>query len=246
MSSGGEWAARDKISRTRMNQKTLYVGSSAPADPQVGQLWYDTDENLYKQYNGSAWNYVTVNRLVNPTISYTAGATTVIQETNPTTVKTGHIKVLPDGIYLYNGLNWVKKALTITDWDIEETLLHSHDAEVSHLFSGSSDPYFINKTITLTLSSSAKIKVKWDWKLSTGVLSNSQIWINGVAVGTNKTGSHTTWVTETDEVTVNSGDAVQLRTQCNSAITIYVRNFRIYGIKTATTTLPVTLSGVNS
>jgi len=57
MSGGGAWVTGDLISASRLNQKTLYIGSSAPSSPTDGQLWYDTSQKCLKVYNyeKSAW-----------------------------------------------------------------------------------------------------------------------------------------------------------------------------------------------
>ena len=50
-SGGGIWETDDLIDAARMNQKTLYVGSSAPSPTYVGQLWFDSDDNTFYQRN---------------------------------------------------------------------------------------------------------------------------------------------------------------------------------------------------
>jgi hypothetical protein len=52
MGSGGtQWEALDTLSKERLNQKTTYVGPSAPGTTYAGQFWYDTTEKKLKQRN---------------------------------------------------------------------------------------------------------------------------------------------------------------------------------------------------
>lgn len=49
-----------------------YVDSTAPGNPQEGDLWYDSTNNILKSYNGSAWasaGYSTLNTLEDVTIT---------------------------------------------------------------------------------------------------------------------------------------------------------------------------------
>lgn len=60
MGSGGTaWDALDILTKERLNQKTVYISSSAPATTYSGMLWYDTTENKLKKRNAAndTWNY---------------------------------------------------------------------------------------------------------------------------------------------------------------------------------------------
>jgi hypothetical protein len=60
MGSGGtQWETDDLISVARMNQKNVYVGSSAPSTTYAGMLWFDTTEAnnklMVRNWNDTAW-----------------------------------------------------------------------------------------------------------------------------------------------------------------------------------------------
>lgn len=57
----GLWASGDVISMARMNQKTLFMGTAAPATTYAGQVWYDTQTEQQKVRNAAntAWLFLT-------------------------------------------------------------------------------------------------------------------------------------------------------------------------------------------
>lgn len=58
MGSGGtDWEDQDSISLARMNQKTNYIGPSAPSVTYAGMIWFDTSANKLYERNAadSAW-----------------------------------------------------------------------------------------------------------------------------------------------------------------------------------------------
>ena len=48
-----EWVTGETITAAKLNQKELYIGASAPASPTDGQLWYDTNEGILKEYDAT-------------------------------------------------------------------------------------------------------------------------------------------------------------------------------------------------
>ncbi|MCD6421891.1 hypothetical protein J7L13_00895 [bacterium] len=55
-----EWTTGEVITAQKLNQKTVYIGDSAPASPQIGQLWLDTANWLLKFWDGSRWRICAV------------------------------------------------------------------------------------------------------------------------------------------------------------------------------------------
>lgn len=52
------WGQPETILASKLNQKELFIGATAPASPTNGQLWYDTVNKLLKYYDVSAWKTV--------------------------------------------------------------------------------------------------------------------------------------------------------------------------------------------
>jgi len=75
-----------------------------------------------------------------------------------------------------------------------------------------------------------RIRVSFDLHSTTTLYAAvALIYINGVAVGTNRTTGSLTYVTFTEDIDVQEGDFVQLYARRgNSTVTAYVRNFRTY------------------
>jgi len=55
-----EWETDETITATKLNQKEVYIGSSAPSSPTDGELWFDTVNRKLKYYdaNAAAWRVV--------------------------------------------------------------------------------------------------------------------------------------------------------------------------------------------
>lgn len=51
------FAAGEQTSASKLSQKTLLVSSSAPSSPKDGQLWYDTNSKILKEWHAdiSSW-----------------------------------------------------------------------------------------------------------------------------------------------------------------------------------------------
>jgi len=58
-----EWQTDEDITAAKLNQKEVYIGSSAPSSPTEGQLWYDTVNKILKVYHteDSSWKTVITN-----------------------------------------------------------------------------------------------------------------------------------------------------------------------------------------
>lgn len=52
------WGQPETILASKLNQKEVFIGATAPASPTVGQPWYDTANNVVKVYDGSVWKIV--------------------------------------------------------------------------------------------------------------------------------------------------------------------------------------------
>jgi hypothetical protein len=107
-----------------------------------------------------------------------------------------------------------------------DTLVASADTERAW----TDDAYTKRKEIIVRLGGT--IRVKFDMKRSAvgapGVL--GKIYVNGVAVGTERSSGDTTYETFSEDISISPFDLVQLYTNRNggAGITGYVRNFRIY------------------
>jgi hypothetical protein len=58
-----EWTTGEVITASKLNQKEVFIGDTAPASPTQGQLWFDTTVNRLKVYDGAAWKLVTAENL---------------------------------------------------------------------------------------------------------------------------------------------------------------------------------------
>lgn len=52
------WTSGELISASKLNQKEIFIGSSAPASPTNGQLWFDTTNTVLKIYDNNTWRMV--------------------------------------------------------------------------------------------------------------------------------------------------------------------------------------------
>ena len=63
MGSGGtEWESLDTISKPRMNQKTLHIGTTEPPIMYLGMVWIDTTLNLLKMRNAANTAWIIIGR----------------------------------------------------------------------------------------------------------------------------------------------------------------------------------------
>jgi len=79
-----------------------------------------------------------------------------------------------------------------------------------------------------------KIRVKFDIKSEAGGTAYGRIYVNGVAVGTERTTTETTYQTYSEDIAVEHGDLVQLYMKIigGGGENWYARNFRLYWDKT--------------
>ena len=45
----------DSVGTPVLGTNTIQVGATAPADPNTGDLWFDTDSNTWQKWSGTAW-----------------------------------------------------------------------------------------------------------------------------------------------------------------------------------------------
>lgn len=63
----GLWASGDVLSLARLNQKTIFMGTSAPTSTYAGQIWFDTSSDIMKVYdtkNQSAWAFAPLYQVI--------------------------------------------------------------------------------------------------------------------------------------------------------------------------------------
>jgi len=58
MTDGGLWQSGDTLSKERLNQKTIYVGSTEPTTTYPGQVWFDTSNNTWKVRNSDNTGWI--------------------------------------------------------------------------------------------------------------------------------------------------------------------------------------------
>jgi len=59
-----EWQTDETITADKLNQKEVYIGSSAPSNPTDGQLWFDTVNKKLKYYDADAATWRVVPRVL--------------------------------------------------------------------------------------------------------------------------------------------------------------------------------------
>lgn len=146
---------------------------------------------------------------------------------------TGAIKVIADA---YNALKpasgTIDTAETMKNRIVSpsEDLLNSNDAEVSV---GEVD-YELAKDVVVLAA--GLYRIKFDIKLNPGPSwVYGKIYINGVAVGTERKMSDTSYETFSEDIAVCAADSVQLYSKSGEAsYTPTVRNFRFYGVLNST------------
>mgnify|MGYP000856854040 CR=1 FL=1 len=107
-----------------------------------------------------------------------------------------------------------------------DNLLASHDAEQT--MRGTS----YVKLKTITIPSGGQFRIKFDLHSSDGFTACARIYRNGVAVGTERRTTSSSYVTQSEDISgFQAGDTVELwaRMIGTSNWDVYVRNFRLYG-----------------
>lgn len=86
----------------------------------------------------------------------------------------------------------------------------------------------------ITIQHRGTVRVKFDLKGTGGDTAYGRIYVNGVAVGTERTTTETAYQTYSEDIAVLSGDEVQLYIKTGTlTVPAYCRNFRIYYDKNA-------------
>lgn len=89
-----------------------------------------------------------------------------------------------------------------------------------------SDVYAIQKDIEVVYGGS--YRVTWEMKAYSGWYAYGRVYVNGSAVGTEKSQDYADWNLQYQDVTVNAGDNIQLYVRSSqSGINAWVRNFRL-------------------
>lgn len=113
--------------------------------------------------------------------------------------------------------NAIKKHLTPSD-----TLRYSADTERST----ESTSYVKLKEVYV--ANQGKIRVSFEAISTPSVTGYAQIYVNGVARGTERTFTYLSWNTFVEDIWVESGGLVQLYCKGGTSVPSRVRNFRIY------------------
>ena len=112
-----------------------------------------------------------------------------------------------------------------------DTLLDSSDNEEYHVALA----YIKEKEITIPndiFSNDSELRIKFDLKSANGAVTvYGRIYRNGVAVGTERSTTSTSYVNFSEDISGwSAGDLIQLYTRTGSnGIVVYVQNFRVYG-----------------
>ena len=125
---------------------------------------------------------------------------------------TTEIKIITEG---EEGLN--------IEYIVSDTLRASADTQQAT----TSDSYVKKKDITI--KHGGTLRIKFDLKSTNTDGAYGRIYVNGVAIGTERITFSTTYATYSEDIGgFNTDDEVQLYIRRNSADTCYIRNFRLY------------------
>ena len=104
-----------------------------------------------------------------------------------------------------------------------DTLRISNDSEKT---TTSTDYVKVKETI---VGVGGRIRVKFDLKSTPDEdTAYARIYVNGVAVGTQRTEQAGNYTTFSEDIDVDIGDLVQIYAKNSAGLTAYVKNFRIY------------------
>jgi hypothetical protein len=108
----------------------------------------------------------------------------------------------------------------------DAAVLLANDAEISPSCTTSYVKYHENKMFIF-----GTFTVKFDLNNQASTTAYAQIYVNGVAVGTEQTNSTGTYATKSQNIVIMQGDLVQiyLKSGTNGAY-VYIRNFRMCGV----------------
>lgn len=109
-----------------------------------------------------------------------------------------------------------------------DNLRNSHDAEAST----NSATYVKLKTITLNQKLYGTVRILFDIKTQYGAgdYARGKIYHNGVALGTEQTGTTSSYVTKSEDIThdFEKNDTIELWVKNTASVTSSVRYFRLY------------------
>lgn len=111
-----------------------------------------------------------------------------------------------------------------TIYEVSDNLQRSNDTEAS----GTNDTYALVTGKEIDITNPGVIRVKFDLKAS-GSLVFGRIYVNDVAVGTERSDVTGSYVTFSEDITVVADDVIQIYAwTSNTSNAYYVRNFRLY------------------
>jgi len=192
----------------------LASGTSFPISPSEGDLFYRTDEHKWYIYNGTEWQFL--------------GATFPSGTSFPASPSEGDRFYRTDvhRWYVYNGSTWVNLS-TVISTIASDTLQFSNDTE-RHTASAT---YVKLKEILINEAINA-VRIKFDLKVSagSGIYVYGRIYKNGVAMGTERSTTSTSYVTFSEDFAgpFVAGDLIQLYGRKDTVYECYVRNLRLY------------------
>jgi len=188
----------------------LRFGPGASYNGQNGLLYMDTDGSLkYREPDGDV---VSVG---------SGGALGDISDVNLTSPSDKQVL-----LYDNASSKWINGLSPATGITASDTLQASADTERSQY--GTDSGWVKHKELLSRIGGTARIK--FDLKGDGSGSAYGQIYINGIATGTEQHTSSTTYVTFSEDLNIAPGDRIQLYLiGGNSYSTTYCRNFRIYG-----------------
>jgi len=234
-----EWQTDEDITAAKLNQKEVYIGSSAPSSPTDGQLWFDTVNKKLKYYDANAATWRVVPRVLTDLESRShADLQNVGTDDHHPKIHShsehsfGEAEVVankdqPSGYAGLDSEGLVK--LELLKVEPSDTLRHSNDAEKTTSF------YLAlikMKEILVNKAVRGKIRIKFDLKTNSGqYTATAQIYKNDSPLGTLRNTNEISYVTFTEDldISLNADDKLQIygKTEDMDGV-CYVRNFRLY------------------
>ncbi len=235
--------ATQTLTNKTLTSPVVNVGSDATGDMYYRNAGVLTripigSDNQIMKINGTTPNWEAEATTVNGSTT-AAGifeAATPAQTTSGTAIgETGAaLVVTPDALAastpVFNGSGLTNLPASVYYATASDNLKNSADTERSKATSGLT----IIKSIRPSFG--GVIRVKHEMKGSSGLsLVESRIYINGVATGTSRTYTGTTYQAYSEDITINPGDQVQLYYAGDTGfgVSCFVKNFRIYFDKTS-------------
>jgi len=235
-----EWQTDEDITAAKLNQKEVYIGSSAPSNPTDGQLWFDTVNRKLKYYDANAATWRVVPRVLTDLESRLHADLQNVGTDDHHPKIHGHAehsfgeaevvanKGAANG---YAGLTSLK-TLPVEYFEAEydyDTLQHSNDAEKS---TTSLDAVKLKETKLLT-KLRGSICIKFDMRSGTGGGTvYAEIRRNGVAISDtfsyNDINYHTFTLVK-ENIEWDENDLIQIYAwKSLGSAGVFVKNFRFY------------------